>query len=158
MGIVLARVDQRLVHGIVVTQVFSTVKAQRIMVVDNEVSKDESRKSAMRLSKPAGSGMSIIDVESAISNFQMQKYDNHNVLLVVQDISVLIELIEAGISIPLVQVGILLDRDDREKITTHVALSDVEKAQLKRIEELGVPVIVQRVPSDKPEPLSKFNF
>lgn len=35
MGLVLARIDQRLVHGIVVTQIVKSVNAQRIMVIDD---------------------------------------------------------------------------------------------------------------------------
>ena len=53
MSLVLARVDQRLIHGIVVTQWAGATKAKRLMVVDDEVSKDEIQKSAMRMSKPA---------------------------------------------------------------------------------------------------------
>ena len=34
MSLVLVRIDQRLVHGIVVTQYASSTKAKRIMVVD----------------------------------------------------------------------------------------------------------------------------
>ncbi|GAY76858.1 phosphoenolpyruvate-dependent sugar phosphotransferase system EIIB [Sporolactobacillus inulinus] len=69
MGLVLARIDQRLIHGIVVTQWAAHTKAKRLMVVDDEVSKDETQKAAMRMSKPSGTGMSIIDTETAIANF-----------------------------------------------------------------------------------------
>lgn len=50
MSLVLVRIDQRLVHGIVVTQYASSSKAKRIMVVDDEASKDEVQKGVMRLS------------------------------------------------------------------------------------------------------------
>ena len=44
MSVVLARIDQRMIHGIVVTQWAGATKAKRLMVVDNEVSKDEVQK------------------------------------------------------------------------------------------------------------------
>ena len=91
MGIVLARIDERLVHGIVVTQWTSAVKAKRIMVVDDQVAQDEPRKAAMRLSKPAGTGMSLIDTETAVTNFKDGKYDNHNVFLVVNNVKTLLD-------------------------------------------------------------------
>lgn len=75
MSLVLARIDQRLIHGIVVTQWAGATQAKRLMVVDDEVSKDEVQKSAMRMSKPVGTGMSIIDTETAIKNFNAGKYD-----------------------------------------------------------------------------------
>ena len=113
MGLVLARIDERLVHGIVVTQWASAVKAKRIMVVDDQVAQDEPRKAAMRLSKPAGTGMSLIDTETGITNFKAGKYDSHNVLLVVNNVKTLLDLSEQGIAIPKVNIGIMLDRNDR---------------------------------------------
>ena len=57
MSLVLARIDQRLIHGIVVTQWAGHTKAKRLMVVDDFVSKDENQNAAMRMSKPSGTGM-----------------------------------------------------------------------------------------------------
>lgn len=109
MGLVLSRIDQRLIHGIVVTQWVGATKAKRLMVVDDEVSKDEIQKSAMRMSKPAGTGMSIIDTETAIINFKSGKYDSHNVFMIVREPATLLKLIEGGVQIPKVNIGIMFD-------------------------------------------------
>lgn len=156
MGVVLARIDQRLVHGIVVTQVTKACNAQRIMVVDEEVSQDETQKAVMRMSKPAGTGMSIINLETAIANFAKGRYDNHNVLVLVNEPDTLVKMVEGGIKIPKVHVGIVFEKDDRVAVTKHVALNDKEKNDLKRLEELGVEVTFQYTPSDKEEPLSQY--
>ncbi len=59
MTVVLARVDQRLVHGIVVNQWSAEVQPKRYMVIDDVVSQDENVKASMRLSKPAGTGCQL---------------------------------------------------------------------------------------------------
>ena len=156
MGVIIARLDQRLVHGIVVTQWASTVKAKRIMVVDDVVAGDEARKAAMRMSKPAGTGMSLIDTETAIANFKAKKYDNHNVLLVVNNVQVLLDLVNNGVEIPKVNIGIMLDREDRKKYAKSFAASEEELRQLKELSDKGISVSYQFTPSDKEEPLSKF--
>lgn len=156
MGIVLARVDQRLVHGIVVTQVTKSVKAKRIMVVDDEISQNESQKQVMRLSKPAGTGMSIINTETAITNFNAGKYDDHNVLLVVSEPTTLIKLAENGVTIPKVNLGIIFDREDRKKLTRNISVNEKEEEDLKKLRDMGIPVSFQFTPSDKEEPLSKY--
>ncbi|WP_438478270.1 PTS system mannose/fructose/N-acetylgalactosamine-transporter subunit IIB [Streptococcus pluranimalium] len=156
MGLVLARIDQRLVHGIVVTQYASSTKAKRIMVIDDEVSKDETQKAVMRLSKPAGTGMSIIDTDTAITNFKAGKYDNHNVLLVVKEPETILELAKNNIDIPKVDIGIIFESEDREKIVKNVAMNEKEKNDLKELESLGIPVVFQYTPSEKEEPLSKY--
>ncbi|MGX7075225.1 MULTISPECIES: PTS system mannose/fructose/N-acetylgalactosamine-transporter subunit IIB [Globicatella] len=156
MGVVLARIDQRLVHGIVVTQWASSVKAKRIMVVDDEVAADEPRKAAMRLSKPAGTGMSLIDRDTAVNNFKQGKYESHNVLLVVNNVEILLDLIENGVEIPKVNIGIMLDREDRKKYAKNFAATQEELANLKKISDMGIPVSYQFTPSDKEESLEKF--
>ena len=104
MSVVLARIDQRLIHGIVVTQWAGFTKAKRLMVVDDEISKDESQKAAMRMSKPAGTGMSIIDTNTAITNFAAGKYDSHNVFLIVRHPQTLVDLVKGGVAIPKVNI------------------------------------------------------
>lgn len=156
MGVVLARIDQRLVHGIVVTQWVSAVKAKRIMVVDDNVEQDEPRKAAMRLSKPAGTGMSLIGKDKAINNFKDGKYDNHNVLLVVNNVEILLELVRNGVEIPKVNIGIMLDREDRKKYAKNFAANEEELNQLKELEDLGIQVSYQFTPSDKEEKLEKL--
>lgn len=156
MGVVLARIDARLVHGMVVTQWARKVNAKRIMVVDDDVAKDEPRKAAMRLSKPAGTGMSLIDTETAITNFNAGKYDNHNVLLVVDNVEKLHELVDNGVEIPKVNIGIMRDTDERTKYEKNFAATDEEMALLKGLEDKGIPVFYQFVPNDAEMPLSKF--
>ena len=139
MGIELARIDERLVHGIVVTQWASSVKAKRIMVIDDEVANDEPRKSAMRLSKPAGTGMSLIDKNTAITNIKNGKYDSHNVLLVVNNVEILLELVKNGIEIPKINIGIMLDRPERKKFEKSFAATKEELEILKKLEDKGIP-------------------
>lgn len=158
MGVVMARIDQRLVHGIVVTQWASSVKAKRIMVVDDAVAEDEPRKAAMRLSKPAGTGMSLINTETAIINFTNGKYDSHNVLLVVDNADILLKLVKNDVKIPKVNIGIMFDRDDRKKYSKNFAATNEELRKLKELADMGIIVSYQFSPTDKEEPLSKFLF
>lgn len=96
MPVILARIDQRLIHGIVVNQWAAEVQAGRYMVIDNEVSQNEELKASMRLSKPAGTGMSIINTQKAITNFRNGNYDNQKVFVIVKEPKTLIELLDGG--------------------------------------------------------------
>lgn len=156
MSLVLARIDQRLIHGIVVTQWAGATKAKRLMVVDDEVSKDEVQKAAMRMSKPAGTGMSIIDTETAINNFNLGKYDNHNVLLIVREPYTLIRLAEAGIKIPKVNIGIIFDGENKTTVKKMVSVSEEEIIDLKKLEKMGIPVTFHFVPGDTEEAMSEY--
>lgn len=151
MSLVLARVDQRLIHGIVVTQWAGTTKAKRLMVVDDTVSKDEVQKTAMRMSKPAGTGMSIIDTDTAIANFAAGKYDNHNVLLVVREPETLVKLAKNGVQIPKFNIGIMFDGEGKKNIKKMVSMDEKEAEDFRELQRMGVPVTFHFVPSEAEE-------
>lgn len=156
MPVVLARVDQRLIHGLIVNQWAQSLKAKRFMVVDDVVSQNEDLKASMRMSKPSGTGMSIINTEKAITNFKNGNYDAQRVFVLVKEPSKLLELIDAGIEIPKVNLGIMFAENGRTPVTKFIALNDEEKADIIKIQEKGIPVTVQYVPADPEEDITKY--
>lgn len=156
MSLVLARIDQRLIHGIVVTQWAGATQAKRLMVVDDEVSQNELQKSAMRMSKPAGTGMSIIDTQTAITNFTAGKYDNHNVLLIVREPETLVLLAEGGVEIPKVNIGIMFDGEDKKTVKKMVSVDEKQIANLKKLKKMGIPVTFHFVPGDAEESFETY--
>lgn len=96
------------------------------MVIDDELSQDELRKTATGMSKSAGTGMSIISIQRAITNFQAGKYDDHNVFVIVNESQTLIPLLDAGIAIPEVNVGTLFAGTDKTQISKMMAVNEAE--------------------------------
>ena len=148
MSVILARVDQRLIHGLIVNQWAQALQVKRFMVVDDELSTNEAIKASMRMSKPAGTGMSIINTEKAITNFNAGKYDNQRVFVLVKEPATLIKLIEGGVEIPKVDLGILFNENGRKPVTKFVALDDEERRDLQILEQKNVPLVIQYVPTD----------
>ena len=156
MPIVLARVDSRLIHGVVVTDWFGALNPKRYMVIDDELSKDESLKATMRMAKPAGTGMSIIDTEKAIHNFKNGNYDTQRVFVLVKDPTTITKLIDAGIEVPKVDVGIIFMADGKTKVSSYVAMDQEDARKLKEIQQRDVPVVLQYLPNDPEEPIDRY--
>lgn len=156
MPVILARIDQRLIHGIVVNQWAAEVQAGRYMVIDNEVSQNEELKASMRLSKPAGTGMSIINTQKAITNFRNGNYDNQKVFVIVKEPKTLIELLDGGVKIPKVTVGIIFDSNDRKNISKFVSVNEDEIQDFKEIEKRGIECVIQYVPNDQEIDIKKY--
>ncbi|MGL5434573.1 MAG: PTS sugar transporter subunit IIB [Lachnospiraceae bacterium] len=148
MPIVLARIDQRLLHGITVNQWNGVLKPKRFMVVDDLLSQDETVKATMKMSKPTGTGLSVISRETAIANFKNGNYDEQKVFMLVKEPSVILDLMKAGIEFPAVNVGMIFQEDGRVAITDRVALSGSELKDLRSIKEMGVPVTLQYTPGN----------
>lgn len=149
--IVLARIDQRLIHGLVVNQWAQTLQVKRFMVVDDVLCNNDDIKASMRMAKPAGTGVSVISTETAIKNFKAGKYDGQRVLVLVKEPETLIKLLEGGVEIPKVDLGIMFNEDGREAVTKFIALNEKEKADLETIKSKGIPVVIQYVPTDAEE-------
>ncbi|MDR0298748.1 MAG: PTS sugar transporter subunit IIB [Streptococcaceae bacterium] len=154
MPITLARIDQRLVHGITVNDWNTLLKPKRFMVIDDQLSSDEIAKGAMRMSKPAGTGMSIISLETAVRNFKAEKYDDHKVFLLVKEPETLVKLVEAGITIPEINVGFLFP-EGRVAVTERAALNAKEVSDLKELQDNEINVSFQYRPSDTKITLEK---
>lgn len=149
--VVLARIDQRLIHGLVVNQWAPALQVKRFMVVDDVICNNDDIKASMRMAKPAGTGVSVISTETAITNFKAGKYDGQRVLILVKEPETLIKLMEGGVEIPKVDLGIMFNEDGREAVTKFIALNDKERADLQTIKDKGVPIVIQYVPTDVEE-------
>ena len=149
--VVLARIDQRLIHGLVVNQWAPALQVKRFMVVDDVLCNNDDIKASMRMAKPAGTGVSVISTETAITNFKAGKYDGQRVLVLVKEPETLIKWMEGGVEIPKVDLGIMFNEDGREAVTKFIALNDKERADLQTIKDKGVPVVIQYVPTDAEE-------
>ena len=148
--VVLARIDQRLIHGIIVNQWAPALQVKRFMVVDDILCSNEV-KASMRMAKPAGTGVSVISAETAIANFKAGKYDGQRVFVLVKEPETLIRLIEGGVEIPKVDLGIMFNEDGRTPISKFIALNEKEKEDLETIKGKGIPVVIQYVPTDAEE-------
>ena len=150
MGITLARIDNRLLHGIVATQWAGRSGAQRIMIIDDGVANNELTKASMKLARPTGMAISIITLEKALNNFKAGKYEDHNVFVIVKSPVILESLSEAGVKIPELVVGGTTHPYQRAYAT------DREIEAYKVLKGNGTKIYAQYVPADSVVNLDEF--
>ena len=63
MSIVLARIDQRLIHGITVNDWNTRLKPKRFMVIDDQICDDEVVKGSMRMSNHQAQGCQLFQLK-----------------------------------------------------------------------------------------------
>ena len=64
-NVLLARVDDRLIHGQVMTAWMKRLPAKEIMVIDNKVAKDEFMISVLEMAAPAGVKVKVFSEKDA---------------------------------------------------------------------------------------------
>ena len=95
--IVGARIDFRLIHGQVANLWAHSRQVSRFMVVDDEVSADDTQKQVLRMACPATCRLSVLPVEKAAANITAGKYDTQRLFIVARKPEVFVRLVKAGV-------------------------------------------------------------
>ncbi|WP_432630297.1 PTS system mannose/fructose/N-acetylgalactosamine-transporter subunit IIB [Brotaphodocola sp.] len=159
MGIVLARIDNRLLHGIVATQWAGRSGAQRIMIIDDTVANNELTKASMKLARPTGMAISIITEETALNNFKAGKYNDHTVFVLVKKPETLVKLTEIGVKVPELVVGGTVkpaEGEEAVKISQRAFAKPDDIEAYKKLKATGTKIYAQYVPADAVISMDEF--
>lgn len=153
MEIILGRIDNRLLHGIVAAQWSPLSKCTRLMVIDDKVASNPVLKESMRVAKPIGMSLSIITLETALKNFRAGKYESQRIFAVVKKPEIFMALVEAGVSIKKINIGgSAFLEDETIKLSNRAAASEQDIEYYKKIMQTGTEITIQYVPNDNEEP------
>lgn len=159
MSIIAGRIDYRLLHGIVQGYWCPTYAAQRTMIIDDVTANDEVRKAAMKLSKPSGQALSIINHETAFTNFKAGKYDNHTVFVIARDPQTFLDLVEMDQKLPVLTLGLTeLPPEGTPGVQAgrRAFIREEEIPIYQKLVAAGVNVEVRYMTTDKPVPISEY--
>lgn len=159
MGIVLARIDNRLLHGIVATQWAGRSGAQRIMIIDDTVANNELTKASMKLARPTGMAISIITEETALNNFKAGKYNDHTVFVLVKKPETLVKLSDIGVKIPELVIGGTVkpaEGEEAVKLSQRAYAKPDDIEAYKKLKAAGTKLDAQYVPADAEVSIDEF--
>ncbi|MCO6531520.1 PTS sugar transporter subunit IIB [Lactobacillus sp.] len=156
MLIVGARIDNRLLHGIVATSWAPNANATRVMVIDDDVANDLQKKQAMKLGRPSGMAVSIISKQTALTNFKAHKYDRQKVFIVSQTPDVFLALLEQGEDIKELVLGGTLTYTEALKVTNRAYIKPNQIETYQAILDAGCKVISKYVPQDESVDVGKI--
>ena len=147
-GIVNFRLDERLIHGQVATYWTRTLQADRIIVADDDVLKDQIGMEALKAAVPSGVHLSILSVDNAAKRLNEGRYSGQRVFLIVNKPKTISRMLDAGLKVKEVNIGNMGEKEGRKQIKKSVYCTDAEIAEIENIEKKGVEVYAQMVPND----------
>ncbi len=148
-NIVLARVDDRLIHGEVVTAWTPNLSANRIVVIDDTVANDKFNKRLLQLLAPAGTKIEIYGLEEAVDKLNADFNEKERLLLLAKTPVTYEELIKRGVGIKDVNLGGMGIRGERKPFIKNVSCDESEVDSIRRMTNNGVHVYYQLVPEQK---------
>lgn len=150
-NLVLVRIDDRLIHGQVVTQWMKDTHANKVLIIDDKLPDDTFMKRVLKAAAPPGVKCIVKSIADSIPYIQGDpKTDDEAILVLVKYPSVIEALLDAGISIPKVILGGMGIRGDRKVFNRNVAANEEEVECMKRIVSKGSEMVYQLVPSEAP--------
>lgn len=153
-NLVLTRIDDRLIHGQVMTAWIKNKGADQVVIVDDGTANDEYMIEVLEMAIPEEIAIGIFTKEEGVQFFS-QGLEAPTILLV-KGPEVLNYLVDHGIAIEEVDVGGMGTRDDRSVLYKNISTSAAENEQFKQLIAKKVNVFIQVMPQDKPADVAKF--
>lgn len=145
-NVVLARVDDRLIHGEVVTAWTPTMRGNRIMIVDDDVVRDTFNVRVVKALAPAGTKVIVYSVEKAAEKLMVPGVEGERIIILAKTPTTFSRLVKAGVPLKEVNLGGAGIRGERQLFINNVALSPEEVLACEEMQKAGVHVYYQLVP------------
>lgn len=145
-NIVLARIDDRLIHGQVMTAWMKTRPAKRILVIDDKVAADAFMIEVIELAAPTGVKVDVYSCDQAIEALK-NGLDTPTILLAkVPDTYK--RLMDGGIALGEINLGGMGMAPGRKMLYKNIAASEVERSVMKDFLAQGIDIKIQIIPSE----------
>ncbi|MGO4995287.1 PTS sugar transporter subunit IIB [Jeotgalibaca porci] len=158
----LARVDSRLLHGQVATAWSKDIKPTRIIVVSDEVSKDDLRKSLITQAAPPGVKANVIPISKMIEIWKDPRFGKTRALLLFENPHDVLRVVEGGVELTEVNIGSMAHSEGKVMINNVLSVDEKDVKALHALKDKGITFDVRKVPSDQRknmlELLKKTNF
>lgn len=154
MPVQLYRVDDRLVHGQVVLGWGKPLHIGLVVLVDAEVFDSEWERDLYRMGMPAEMELRFADLATAAREHASWEADPRAAIVLTAEIGTMAALRQAGLPVDRVNLGGIHHKTGRSQRLSYIYLTDDEYAALDALEQAGVAVTAQDLPTTPPVPLS----
>lgn len=146
-NLVLTIIDDRLIHGQVMTAWIKQKNAVQVVVADDEVAEDDFMINVLEMAVPDEIAIGIFNRDDAVE-FMKQGLEAPTILLV-KGPEILNYMVDHGIEIEEIDVGGMGAKEGRSVLYKNISTNPEENKNFLDLIEKGVNVFVQVMPQDK---------
>ena len=159
-NVVLARIDERLLHGQVCTKWMQATHANVIVLADDDLVNDKFTCKIFMGMKPAGTELQIFTVDQAIEYLKEDSPENEKVMLLTKCAQSFLRMNEAGVVYDKIICGSAAVSGNkygkRKKLIRDLFASDSEKDAMRALIDKGVTMVYQLSIDNAPVDLAKL--
>ena len=144
----LVRLDSRLIHGQVITKWVKIAKANRIIIIDDELSKDDFMVMIYAAAAPKNVSVDIISVDKAAEEWEKDELGTGTVMLLFKDVESCMRTAQKGVPISSLQIGGIPNEPGRVTILRAVSLNQVDMDLLDEMHQKGTEIYIHIIPEE----------
>lgn len=146
-NLLLTRVDDRLIHGQVMTAWMKLLPAKEIIIVDDKVAGDAFMIQVLTMAAPSGVKVKVFSVNDAA---QMLKdgLKMPSIMLAKTPLTYK-RLVENGVDLQEINIGGMGISGERKTLYKNIAADPAERDALQEFIQKGITVKIQVIPQDK---------
>lgn len=147
MNVVLYRIDERLIHGQIMTAWQGRTGASTVVIVDDMAAQDEFMIEIYRLAAPASIKVDVVGIKD-FHQMVSDKNNNTKTIVLFKGPAEALEALKEGVPVGELIVGNVSTTPKRKKYTRYAYLTEEEKDMLDQLQQLGWDVNMQLLPDD----------
>jgi mannose/fructose/N-acetylgalactosamine-specific phosphotransferase system component IIB len=155
VSIVLARIDDRLVHGQVVLAWGESLAVTRILVADDEVAANPWERELMG-AVAEGLQIEVVPLRELPDRLEIERGRKDITLLLFRTPQSARTAIDAGANLAEINLGGLHYADGKDRVLDYLYLDEHDRSDLRALQERGVRLIAQDVPTSRPIEAREF--
>jgi len=158
MAVEIFRVDERMLHGQVVTTFSKVMNIDEFIVVNDIVAKDEEQKTLLELALPAGAQFDVVSCKTFANISKENDFWGNHTFVVFRYIDDALECVKLGAKIGSLNIGGMYSRANRPtEVKEEIALfvDDTDRKAFRELEDLGVKLNYRVSFYNNEVPLSK---
>ncbi len=151
MQVTVMRIDDRLIHGQIVTRWIDYAQASRILVVDDKAAVDPMQQMLLKLAVPNGVKLEILSKMDGLRRIQEDE-SKENVLLLMRNPTEANAFLDMGFEISKINVGNISNSKSvtgRKKMMDYIYLEEQDAQALRALAARGVALDVRAVPTER---------
>ncbi|MBD3368200.1 MAG: hypothetical protein GF405_08540 [Candidatus Eisenbacteria bacterium] len=154
--VILARIDDRLIHGQVTVAWGGWLEPDRMVLVNDEVATTEWRRELYAEADSLGAAVSVMTKAEFLEAASAGRWASQRVIVIVETPADMRDLIEGGFRPETVNVGGMHFSPGKREILSYVYVDDVDVEAMQKIIEEGVELTAQDVPQSQPVDMARM--
>ncbi len=157
LPIVLARIDDRLIHGQITVSWSKVSNPDVIAIVDDRVASNEIQRSTLELATPIGIELMVLGVDEGIKELgPTSAKSRKKVFLIVPTPEDILRLISGGVEVKSINVGQMGFKEGKKRISKTVSVEKEDIEAFRKLRLLGIQLEQRQLPGEKKVDLEKL--